>query len=67
MAVPHALTGLSAACEASLFVRTWNRVPSFDYGDIGHASAVAMAMLVMVALLTNFYFWVYRRAEKRLG
>jgi hypothetical protein len=24
-------------------------------------------MLVMVAVLTNVYFWVYRRAEARLA
>jgi multiple sugar transport system permease protein len=40
---------------------------AWEYNDIGYAAAVAMAMLAMVALLTNFYFWVYRRAEKRLG
>ncbi len=40
---------------------------AWEKNDIGHAAAVAMAMLIMVALLTNFYFWVYRRAEKRLG
>jgi multiple sugar transport system permease protein len=40
---------------------------AWEQNDIGHAAAVAMAMLIMVALLTNFYFWVYRRAEKRLG
>jgi multiple sugar transport system permease protein len=40
---------------------------AWESNDIGYAAAVAMAMLVMVAVLTNFYFWVYRRAEKRLG
>jgi multiple sugar transport system permease protein len=40
---------------------------AFEYHDIGHAAGVAMVMLVMVALLANVYFWVYRRAEKRLG
>jgi multiple sugar transport system permease protein len=40
---------------------------AFEAGDIGHAAAVAMVMLVMLAVLTNFYFWVYRRAEERLG
>lgn len=40
---------------------------AFEYNDIGHAAGVAMVMLVMVAFLTNIYFWVYRRAEKRLG
>lgn len=40
---------------------------AWEQNDIGHAAAVAMAMLIMVAVLTNFYFWVYRRAEKRLG
>ena len=40
---------------------------AFEYGDMGHAAAVAMVMLVGVALLTNFYFWTYRRAERRLG
>lgn len=54
---------LSATTTIPVYIRSI----AFDYGDIGHASAVAMAMLVMVALLTNFYFWVYRRAEKRLG
>ena len=39
---------------------------AWENNDIGYAAAVAMAMLVMVAILTNFYFWVYRRAEKRL-
>jgi multiple sugar transport system permease protein len=40
---------------------------AWEQNDIGYAAAVAMAMLVLVALLTNFYFWVYKRAEKRLG
>lgn len=40
---------------------------AFEFGDMGHAAAVAVVMLVLVALLTNFYFWVYRRAERRLG
>jgi multiple sugar transport system permease protein len=40
---------------------------AFEFNDIGHAAGVAMVMLVMVAFLTNFYFWVYRRAERRLG
>ena len=40
---------------------------AFEFGDIGHAAAVAMTMLILVALLTNFYFWVYGRAEQRLG
>jgi multiple sugar transport system permease protein len=40
---------------------------AWEQNDIGYAAAVAMAMLIMVAVLTNFYFWVYRRAEKRLG
>ena len=54
---------LSATTTIPVYIRSI----AFDYGDIGHASAIAMAMLVMVALLTNFYFWVYRRAETRLG
>jgi ABC-type sugar transport system permease subunit len=54
---------LSATTTIPVYIRSI----AFDYGDIGHASAIAMAMLVMVALLTNFYFWVYRRAEQRLG
>jgi multiple sugar transport system permease protein len=40
---------------------------AWEQNDIGYAAAVAMAMLVLVAVLTNVYFWVYRRAEKRLG
>ena len=40
---------------------------AWEQNNIGYAAAVAMAMLVMVAVLTNFYFWVYRRAEKRLA
>lgn len=40
---------------------------AFEFGDMGHAAAVAMAMLVLVACLTHFYFWIYRRAERRLG
>ena len=40
---------------------------AWEQNDIGYAAAVAMAMLIMVAVLTNFYFWVYRRAEKRLA
>jgi multiple sugar transport system permease protein len=39
---------------------------AFEMNDIGHAAGVAMVMLVMVAFLTNIYFWVYRRAERRL-
>jgi ABC-type sugar transport system permease subunit len=54
---------LSATTTIPVYIR---RI-AFEYGDLGHAAAVAMAMLIMVALLTNFYFWVYRRAEKRLG
>jgi multiple sugar transport system permease protein len=40
---------------------------AFEFNDIGHAAGVAMVMLVMVALLTNIYFWIYRRAERRLA
>jgi multiple sugar transport system permease protein len=40
---------------------------AFEYNDIGHAAAVAMTMLILVAVLTNFYFWVYRYAEARIG
>jgi ABC-type sugar transport system permease subunit len=40
---------------------------AFELNDIGHAAGVAMVMLVMVAFLTNIYFWVYRHAERRLG
>ena len=40
---------------------------AFEFNDIGHAAGVAMVMLVMVACLTNLYFWVYRRAEARLA
>ena len=40
---------------------------AFEFNDIGHAAGVAMVMLVMVAFLTNIYFWVYRRAERRLA
>src|ERR671918_23740 len=40
---------------------------AFEMNDIGHAAGVAMVMLVMVAFLTNIYFWVYRRAERRLS
>jgi multiple sugar transport system permease protein len=40
---------------------------AFEFNDVGHAAGVAMVMLVMVAFLTNIYFWVYRRAERRLG
>jgi multiple sugar transport system permease protein len=40
---------------------------AFEMNDIGHAAGVAMVMLIMVAFLTNIYFWVYRRAERRLG
>jgi ABC-type sugar transport system permease subunit len=54
---------LSATTTIPVYIR---RI-AFEYGDLGHAAAVAMAMLIMVALLTNFYFWVYRRAEARLG
>ena len=40
---------------------------AWEQNDIGYAAATAMAMLILVAILTNFYFWVYRRAERRLG
>lgn len=43
------------------------RQVAFEIGDIGHAAAVAMVMLVFVACLTGFYFWAYRKAENRLG
>jgi multiple sugar transport system permease protein len=43
------------------------RQVAFEVGDIGHAAAVAMVMLVLVACLTGFYFWAYRKAEDRLG
>ena len=43
------------------------RQVAFEIGDIGHAAAVAMVMLVFVAILTSFYFWAYRKAEQRLG
>ncbi len=32
--VLHGVTGLDASCDAMLFVRTWNDVPSQDYGDL---------------------------------
>jgi multiple sugar transport system permease protein len=54
---------LSSTTTVPVYIRSI----AFEYGDIGHAAAVAMAMLVMVAILTNFYFWVYRRAERHLG
>jgi multiple sugar transport system permease protein len=54
---------LSSTTTIPVYIR---RV-AFEFGDIGHAAAVAMVMLVMVAVLTNFYFWVYRRAERHLG
>lgn len=54
---------LSATTTIPVYIR---RI-AFEYGDIGHAAAVAMSMLVIVALLTNVYFWVYRRAERHLG
>lgn len=43
------------------------RMIAFEYGDIGHAAAVAVIMLFLVAGLSNFYFWIYKRAEKRLS
>jgi len=48
-------------------VPVYIRSVAFELGDIGHAAAVAMVMLVMVAVLTNVYFWVYRRAERSLN
>jgi len=48
-------------------VPVYIRSVAFELGDIGHAAAVAMVMLAMVGLLTNVYFWVYRRAERHLG
>jgi multiple sugar transport system permease protein len=48
-------------------VPVYIRSVAFEIGDIGHAAAVAMVMLAMVGVLTNFYFWVYRRAERHLG
>jgi multiple sugar transport system permease protein len=52
---------------ATTTIPVYIRRVAFEFGDIGHAAAVAMTMLVLVALLTNFYFWVYRHAEERLG
>lgn len=48
-------------------VPVYIRQVAFQDGDIGHAAAVAMVMLVMVAILSNVYFWVYRRAERHLN
>jgi multiple sugar transport system permease protein len=48
-------------------VPVYIRHVAFGMGDIGHAAAVAMVMLVMVAVLSNVYFWVYRRAERHLN
>jgi multiple sugar transport system permease protein len=48
-------------------VPVYIRSIAFEVGDIGHAAAVAMVMLAMVGVLTNVYFWVYRRTEKHLG
>ena len=48
-------------------VPVYIRSVAFEVGDIGHAAAVAMVMLAMVGVLTNVYFWVYRRAERHLG
>jgi multiple sugar transport system permease protein len=48
-------------------VPVYIRHVAFGVGDIGHAAAVAMVMLVMVAVLSNVYFWVYRRAERHLN
>jgi multiple sugar transport system permease protein len=53
--------------DATTTIPVYIRRVAFEFGDIGHAAAVAMVMLVMVAVLTNFYFWIYRRAEKHLG
>lgn len=52
---------------ATTTIPVYIRRIAFEFNDIGHAAAVAMVMLVLVAVLTNVYFWVYRRAEKRLG
>jgi len=54
---------LSSTTTVPVYIRS----VAFEMGDIGHAAAVAMVMLAMVGLLTNFYFWVYRRAERQLG
>jgi multiple sugar transport system permease protein len=48
-------------------VPVYIREIAFQDGDIGHAAAVAMVMLVMVAALSNVYFWVYRRAERHMN
>lgn len=48
-------------------VPVYIRSVAFEIGDIGRAAAVAMVMLAMVGVLTNVYFWVYRRAERHLG
>lgn len=48
-------------------VPVYIRQVAFQDGDMGHAAAVAMVMLVMVALLSNVYFWVYRRAERHMN
>lgn len=53
--------------SATTTVPVYIRQVAFEVGNIGHAAAVAMVMLVMVGVLTNFYFWVYRRAERHLG
>lgn len=54
---------LSTTTTVPVYIRS----VAFERGDIGHAAAVAMVMLGMVAILTNFYFWVYRRAERLMA
>jgi ABC-type sugar transport system permease subunit len=43
------------------------RYLAFEALNMGAAAAVAVTMLLMLAVFTGFYFWVYRRAEDRLS
>jgi multiple sugar transport system permease protein len=40
---------------------------AFELRDIGAASAVAIAMLFFVTLLTGLYLFLYRWSERRLN
>jgi len=39
---------------------------AFEIGNMGAAAAVAMAMIVIAAILTNLYMFLYRWAERQL-
>lgn len=52
---------------ATTTIPVYIRYLAFEALNMGAAAAVAVTMLLLLAVFTAGYFWVYRRAEERLG